>query len=106
MCLGMRVVKDMNEVEENFIRAQSEALASFGNGDMFIERFIESPRHIEVQIIGDNYGNIVHLYGMFICIIIIEFKFKLMFFKFVQKKNEIVRCKEGIKKLLKSLHQI
>lgn len=59
---GMRVVKTMEEVEENFIRASSEALAAFGNGAMFIERFIEKPRHIEVQILGDNYGNIVHLY--------------------------------------------
>lgn len=59
---GMRVVKSMDEVEENFQRAQSEALAAFGNGAMFIERFIESPRHIEVQLLGDNYGNCVHLY--------------------------------------------
>ena len=59
---GMRVVKNMEEIEENFVRAQSEALAAFGNGEMFIERFIENPRHIEVQILGDNYGNIVHLY--------------------------------------------
>jgi len=59
---GMRVVKNMNEVEENFKRAQSESLAAFGDGNMFIERFIENPRHIEVQILGDNYGNIVHLY--------------------------------------------
>ena len=46
---GMRVVKNMNEVEENFLRAQSEALAAFGNGSMFIERFILNPRHIEVN---------------------------------------------------------
>lgn len=59
----MRVVKNMSEVEESFKRTQSEALASFGDGSMFIERFIENPRHIEVQILGDNYGNIVHLYG-------------------------------------------
>ena len=52
----------MKELEENFERASSEALSAFGNGAMFIERFIEHPRHIEVQILGDNYGNVVHLY--------------------------------------------
>lgn len=58
---GMRVVKSHDEVEENFKRAQSEAKAAFGNGAMFIERFIERPRHIEVQLMGDEHGNIVHL---------------------------------------------
>ncbi|CAN8031447.1 unnamed protein product [Ixodes persulcatus] len=59
---GMRVVKEMSEVEENFQRASSEALAAFGNGAMFIERFIVRPRHIEVQLLGDKAGNVVHLY--------------------------------------------
>lgn len=59
---GMRVVRDIKDVEENFNRATSEALAAFGNGAMFIEKFIERPRHIEVQILGDEYGNVVHLY--------------------------------------------
>ena len=59
---GMRVVRHMKELEESFERASSEALSAFGNGAMFIERFIEHPRHIEVQILGDNYGNVVHLY--------------------------------------------
>lgn len=59
---GMRVVKRIEELEENFIRAQSEAKAAFGNGAMFVERFIEKPKHIEVQMMGDEYGNIVHLY--------------------------------------------
>lgn len=59
---GMRVVKNFDELEENFRRAQSEAKAAFGNGSMFIERFIERPRHIEVQLMGDEYGNIVHLF--------------------------------------------
>jgi len=53
---GMRVVREMSEVEENFRRASSEAAAAFGNGDMFIEKFIERPRHIEVQILGDRAG--------------------------------------------------
>lgn len=59
---GMRVVKKMDEVEELFIRASSEAKAAFGNGAMFIEKFIERPRHIEVQLLGDKAGNVVHLY--------------------------------------------
>lgn len=49
-------------MEENFQRASSEALSAFGNGAMFIEKFIERPRHIEVQILGDKAGNVVHLY--------------------------------------------
>lgn len=48
----MRVVRKMEEVEENFQRASSEALSAFGNGAMFIEKFIERPRHIEVQLLG------------------------------------------------------
>ncbi|CAG0912297.1 unnamed protein product [Notodromas monacha] len=59
---GMRVVRDPDELEENFQRATSEALAAFGNGSMFLEKFIERPRHIEVQILGDSAGNVVHLY--------------------------------------------
>ncbi|CAG9761968.1 unnamed protein product [Ceutorhynchus assimilis] len=59
---GMRVVTSMDKVEESFKRASSEALAAFGNGAMFIERYIERPRHIEVQLLGDKAGNVVHLY--------------------------------------------
>lgn len=59
---GMRVVRKMEEVEESFVRASSEAKAAFGNGAMFIEKFIERPRHIEVQLLGDKAGNVVHLY--------------------------------------------
>nr|CAD7440989.1 unnamed protein product [Timema bartmani] len=59
---GMRVVRKMEEVEEMFQRASSEAAAAFGNGAMFIEKFIERPRHIEVQLLGDRAGNVVHLY--------------------------------------------
>lgn len=58
----MRVVKQMEEVREMFERASSEAAAAFGNGAMFIEKFIERPRHIEVQLLGDHAGNVVHLY--------------------------------------------
>ncbi|CAG9788130.1 unnamed protein product [Diatraea saccharalis] len=59
---GMRVVREMDEVASAFERASSEALGAFGNGSMFIERFIERPRHIEVQLLGDKAGNVVHLY--------------------------------------------
>ncbi|XP_071234358.1 pyruvate carboxylase, mitochondrial-like isoform X1 [Salvelinus alpinus] len=59
---GMRVVKEYEELEENYHRAYSEALTAFGNGALFVEKFIEKPRHIEVQILGDKYGNIIHLY--------------------------------------------
>ncbi|XP_076442517.1 pyruvate carboxylase, mitochondrial-like isoform X2 [Babylonia areolata] len=59
---GMRVVRNMEEVEENFNRAYSEALAAFGDGSLFIEKFIERPRHIEVQLLGDSAGDVVHLY--------------------------------------------
>ncbi|XP_060109952.1 pyruvate carboxylase, mitochondrial [Heteronotia binoei] len=59
---GMRVVRSYEELEENYTRAYSEALSAFGNGALFVEKFIEKPRHIEVQILGDAYGNVVHLY--------------------------------------------
>ncbi|KTF82172.1 hypothetical protein cypCar_00034024 [Cyprinus carpio] len=52
----------VKELEENYQRAYSEALAAFGNGALFVEKFIEKPRHIEVQILGDKYGNVIHLY--------------------------------------------
>ncbi|XP_062488473.1 pyruvate carboxylase, mitochondrial isoform X1 [Pezoporus occidentalis] len=59
---GMRVVRAPQELEESFSRASSEALAAFGNGDLFVEKFIERPRHIEVQILGDQHGHVVHLH--------------------------------------------
>lgn len=59
---GMRVVKRMEDVEESFKRASSEAQAAFGNGAMFVEKFIERPRHIEVQLIGDQAGSVIHLH--------------------------------------------
>lgn len=59
---GMRVVRELDEVKESFRTASSEAKSSFGDGSMFIEKFIENPRHIELQIIGDKSGNVVHLY--------------------------------------------
>jgi pyruvate carboxylase len=59
---GMRVVREMNDLVDLFESARSEALASFGDGSVFIERFVDRPRHIEVQIIGDGTGNVVHLW--------------------------------------------
>lgn len=52
----------MQELDDAFERARSEAQAAFGDGALFLEKFIERPRHIEVQIVGDRYGNVVHLY--------------------------------------------
>ena len=59
---GMRIVRRESELEDAFYRAKSEAEKSFGNSEVYIERYIDNPKHIEVQIIGDEYGNIVHLY--------------------------------------------
>jgi pyruvate carboxylase len=59
---GMRVVRKMEEVKDAFDRCSSEALTAFGDGSMFIERLIEKPRHIEVQILADATGDTVHLY--------------------------------------------
>ncbi|GBG25673.1 Pyruvate carboxylase [Hondaea fermentalgiana] len=59
---GMRVVERAEDLEENFKRASSEALSAFGDGTVFIERYVDRPRHIEVQILGDGQGNVVHLY--------------------------------------------
>lgn len=58
----MRVVRDSDSLKENFERATSEAKSAFGNGTVFVERFLDRPKHIEVQLLGDNHGNIVHLY--------------------------------------------
>lgn len=59
---GMRVVRSEDELRESLPRAMSEAVSAFGNGTMFIERYVERPRHIEVQILGDQEGNVVHLF--------------------------------------------
>jgi len=59
---GMRVVQRMEDLVSLFESASSEALASFGDGSVFIERFVDRPRHIEVQVIGDGTGNVVHLW--------------------------------------------
>lgn len=59
---GMRIVRNDTEFENLFTQAQSEAKKAFGSDEMFIEQYLENPKHIEVQIIGDKQGNIVHLY--------------------------------------------
>lgn len=59
---GMRVVRTPDELAEKLTEAQREAGAAFGKGDVFIERYIERAKHIEVQIIGDRHGNLVHLW--------------------------------------------
>jgi pyruvate carboxylase len=59
---GMRIVQEEKNLLREFHSARSEAFKAFGSGDIFIEKYIENPRHIEVQVLGDNYGNIVHLF--------------------------------------------
>lgn len=58
---GMRIVHDMDDLEMAFVTAQSEAEKSFGNSGVYIEKFVEEPRHVEIQIIGDQHGNVFHL---------------------------------------------
>ena len=58
---GMRVAKNIKELRKYFTMASAEALASFGNPDIYMEKYIDMPRHIEVQIMADKFGNVVHL---------------------------------------------
>lgn len=59
---GMRVVREQSALKDSFERATSEAKSAFGNGTVFVERFLDKPKHIEVQLLGDSQGNVVHLY--------------------------------------------
>ncbi|WP_017727158.1 pyruvate carboxylase [Halalkalibacterium ligniniphilum] len=59
---GMRIVRDAADLKESYERAKSEAKSAFGNDEVYVEKFIENPKHIEVQIMADKYGNTVHLY--------------------------------------------
>jgi acetyl/propionyl-CoA carboxylase alpha subunit len=59
---GMRVVDKAEDFESQMERASSEALAAFGDGSVFIEKYIAAPRHIEIQVLADNYGNCVYLF--------------------------------------------
>lgn len=58
---GMRIAHNEKELTENFVAAQNEAKAAFGNPDVYIEKYVEEPRHVEIQVIGDKFGNVVHL---------------------------------------------
>ena len=58
---GMRIVNEPGELEQQWERARNEARASFGNDGIYMEKFVEEPRHIEFQIVGDQYGTVVHL---------------------------------------------
>lgn len=59
---GMRIVEEESEFEEQMLRAISEAQSAFGDGAVFIEKYITSPRHIEIQVLGDQHGNVVYLF--------------------------------------------
>jgi pyruvate carboxylase len=59
---GMRVIRTNEDLEQNFDSASNEALNAFGDGTMFLEKYVENPKHIEVQIVADRHGNIRHLF--------------------------------------------
>lgn len=59
---GMRIVNAMEDLEKEFNEAKNESKKAFGDDKIFIEKYLRAPKHIEVQILGDNYGNVVHLY--------------------------------------------
>src|SRR6188472_2433209 len=58
---GMRIAYSRKEVEEGFNSSKSEAKSSFGDDRVFIEKYVEEPRHIEIQVLGDRHGNVIHL---------------------------------------------
>lgn len=58
---GMRLINEESEFDQLFMAASSEALAAFGDRTMYLERFINNPRHIEVQVVGDSHGNAIHI---------------------------------------------
>lgn len=59
---GMRIIRSADEVQESYERAKSEAMNSFADDSLYVEKFIENPKHIEVQILGDEHGHVVHLF--------------------------------------------
>ncbi len=59
---GMKIVREPRALAQAFATASAEAVNAFSNGDMYLERYVEKPRHIEIQIVGDLHGNIVHLF--------------------------------------------
>lgn len=58
---GMRIARNDKELDTFIVQAQNEAKAAFGNPDVYIEKYVEEPKHVEIQIIGDKHGNVVHL---------------------------------------------
>ncbi len=58
---GMRVVREASELGKSLKTAQREAEAAFGVGDVYLEKYVENPRHIEIQVLGDHHGNVIHL---------------------------------------------
>ena len=58
----MRIVRNVNDLKQNFDAAKNESLNAFGDDTMFLEKYVEDPKHIEVQIVADNHGHIRHLY--------------------------------------------
>ena len=59
---GMKIVREPRAIAQAFATASAEAVNAFSNGDMYLERYVEKPRHIEIQIVGDTFGNVVHLF--------------------------------------------
>ncbi|MFO0594171.1 MAG: acetyl-CoA carboxylase biotin carboxylase subunit [Myxococcaceae bacterium] len=59
---GMKIVREPRALAQAFATASAEAVNAFSNGDMYLERYVEKPRHIEIQIVGDLHGNVVHLF--------------------------------------------
>ena len=59
---GMRIVRAEDELQRNLTNAQEEAKAAFGNGEMYMEKFLEEPRHVEIQVFGDGEGNAIHFF--------------------------------------------
>jgi acetyl-CoA carboxylase biotin carboxylase subunit len=58
---GMKIVREKDQLAPMYRTASAEALAAFGNGDMYVERYVEHPRHVEIQIVADEHGNVIHL---------------------------------------------
>jgi len=58
---GMRIARDADEFGQLFSLAQNEALSAFGNGDVYVEKFLARPRHVEIQVVGDTHGRVIHL---------------------------------------------
>lgn len=59
---GMRLIANEGDIESSFVSARAEAIAAFGDGTLYLEKYIQNARHVEVQVIGDHHGNICHLY--------------------------------------------